>query len=228
MRTGCRAAGPMSATAPSSTCRSPRARSRRWSPAPSSTRSRSRSRRSPRARWKAICRDCAGTIEFAGRTAAGPAGQGRHGPGLPGGRRAVPVARARSSCPAAARTGRTCASMSRRCSTASAPGSTRSRSFSSCCAAWMKTNCSPAPEQDLPLAQGAPSAAKVLDDGDVAALFGLEMAEAPEPRIRQRSKPPPRTPRTKPRNPAAKKKWANEMKGDPLHPSKSGRQANRL
>ena len=31
--------------------------------------------------------------------------------------------------------------------------------------------------QDLPLKRVAPSAAKVLDDGDVAALFGLEMAE---------------------------------------------------
>ncbi len=47
-RTACRAAAPMSATAPSSTCRSPRARSRRWSAAPSSTRSRSPSRRSRR------------------------------------------------------------------------------------------------------------------------------------------------------------------------------------
>jgi uncharacterized Zn finger protein len=34
--------------------------------------------------------------------------------------------------------------------------------------------------EDLALAGSAPSAAKVLDDGDVAALFGLEMAE-PEP-----------------------------------------------
>ena len=31
--------------------------------------------------------------------------------------------------------------------------------------------------QDLPLSKAAPSAAKVLDDSDVAALFGLEMAE---------------------------------------------------
>ena len=31
--------------------------------------------------------------------------------------------------------------------------------------------------QDLTLAKAAPSAAKLLDDGDVAALFGLEMSE---------------------------------------------------
>ena len=44
------------------------------------------------ARWKAICRDCAGNDRFAGRAAAGPSGQRRHGPGLPGGRRPVSVA----------------------------------------------------------------------------------------------------------------------------------------
>ena len=46
MRTGCRAAGPMSETAPSSTCKSRRARSRRWLPGLSSTKSRSPLRRS--------------------------------------------------------------------------------------------------------------------------------------------------------------------------------------
>ena len=35
--------------------------------------------------------------------------------------------------------------------------------------------------QDLALASAAPSAAKLLDDSDVAALFGLEMAESAEP-----------------------------------------------
>ena len=33
--------------------------------------------------------------------------------------------------------------------------------------------------QDLPLTKAAPGAAKVLDESDVAALFGLEMAETP-------------------------------------------------
>jgi len=52
--------------------------------------------------------------------------------------------------------------------------------------------------QDLTLAQAAPSPAKVLEDGDLAALFGLEMAEtaradAPGPTVPkqdQRSKSP--------------------------------------
>ena len=52
--------------------------------------------------------------------------------------------------------------------------------------------------QDLSLAQAAPSPAKVLEDGDLAALFGLEMAEtaradAPGPTVPkqdQRSKKP--------------------------------------
>jgi uncharacterized Zn finger protein len=35
--------------------------------------------------------------------------------------------------------------------------------------------------QDLTLTKAAPSAAKMLDDGDVAALFGLEMAEPADP-----------------------------------------------
>ena len=42
--------------------------------------------------------------------------------------------------------------------------------------------------QDLSLASAAPNAAKVLDESDVAALFGLEMAETtntPRPRSRK-------------------------------------------
>ena len=54
--------------------------------------------------------------------------------------------------------------------------------------------------QDLTLAQAAPSPAKVLEDGDLAALFGLEMAETagtnapghPIPKKHQRSKSPRR------------------------------------
>ena len=46
-------------------------------------------------------------------------------------------------------------------------------------------------DQDLPLARAAPSAAKVLDESDVATLFGLEMAEttntnAPAPTVPKR------------------------------------------
>ena len=73
-------------------------------------------------RLSGLCRN----HRFAGRAAAGPLCQRRYGSGLPGGRRAVSVAGARSSCPAAVRTGQTCASTLRRCSMASAPGSTKS------------------------------------------------------------------------------------------------------
>jgi len=46
--------------------------------------------------------------------------------------------------------------------------------------------------QDLTLTKAAPSAAKMLDDGDVAALFGLEMAEPAQsdPPALTASKPP--------------------------------------
>ncbi len=51
--------------------------------------------------------------------------------------------------------------------------------------------------QDLPLKKAAPDATKVLEDGDVAALFGLEMAEPawsdnPTGAKRQRAKTPKR------------------------------------
>ena len=141
----CRAAAAMSATAPSSTCRSPRARSPRWSAAPSSTRSKITIAPVAAHALAGDLPGLRGLDRFAGRAAAGPPGQGRHGPGLPRGRRPVSGARARSSSRAAVRTGRTCASTSRRCSTASAPGSTSSRNCCSCCAASTRPNCSPAP-----------------------------------------------------------------------------------
>jgi uncharacterized Zn finger protein len=51
--------------------------------------------------------------------------------------------------------------------------------------------------QDLTLTKAAPNAAKMLDDNDVAALFGLEMAEPayPDPPALTASKPP-RRPKT--------------------------------
>ena len=55
--------------------------------------------------------------------------------------------RRKSSCPAAVRTGPTCASTLRRRCMASAPGSTKSPSSSLCCAVWTKTNCSPVPDR---------------------------------------------------------------------------------
>ena len=99
------------------------------------------------ARWKAICRDCAGTIDslvelLQGRLAKGVMDRVcREGDGL------FPSPEAKSSCPAAVRTGQTCANTLRRRSMASAPGSTKSLSFSLCCAAWMKMNCSPVPDR---------------------------------------------------------------------------------
>jgi hypothetical protein len=45
------------------------------------------------ARWKAICRDCAGAVDSLVELLQGRLGQGRHGPGLSGGRRSVSVAR---------------------------------------------------------------------------------------------------------------------------------------
>lgn len=55
--------------------------------------------------------------------------------------------------------------------------------------------------EGMTLAKPAPPAAKVLDDGDVAALFGLEMAEAAPP-------PTSENPSLKPRKSAARPKGA--------------------
>ena len=51
--------------------------------------------------------------------------------------------------------------------------------------------------QDLPLAKTAPGAAKLLDDSDVAALFGLEMAETQHAADLPKSSPKPRAPKVK-------------------------------
>ena len=65
--------------------------------------------------------------------------------------------------------------------------------------------------QDLPLSKATPSAAKVLDDSDVAALFGLEMAETARSDIPTARNQPKRfktvkgsTPATKAKTPPAK------------------------
>jgi uncharacterized Zn finger protein len=47
--------------------------------------------------------------------------------------------------------------------------------------------------QDLTLTKAAPGAAKMLDDSDVAALFGLEMAAQSDPPALTASKPAPRS-----------------------------------
>ena len=55
--------------------------------------------------------------------------------------------------------------------------------------------------QDLPLTKAAPNAAKVLDESDVAALFGLEMAETTLMDI-----PTPTAPKRPPRSKTKKKR----------------------
>ena len=96
------------------------------------------------AAWKAICRDCAGSIDSLVELLQGRLAKGvmervcRKGDGL------FPAPR-RSSCRAVARIGRTCASTWRRSSTASARGSTKSPSCCSCCAMSTKRSCWPAP-----------------------------------------------------------------------------------
>ena len=93
-----------------------------------------------KARWKSICRDCAGTIDslvelLQGRLAKGVMDRVcREGDGLfpsPGEIKLV--------LQLSGLGGHVQARVRPRC-TASAPGSTRSLSFFSCCAAWMKTN----------------------------------------------------------------------------------------
>jgi len=91
------------------------------------------------ARWKAICRDCAGSIDslvelLQGRLAKGVMDR------VCRGATACFRRRARSSSTAAVRTGPACASTLRRFFMEWVPGLTKSLSFFSCCAAWMKTN----------------------------------------------------------------------------------------
>ena len=126
-------------------------------------------------RWKAICKDCAGSIDSLVELLQG-AFRSASWTGCAGRATVCFLRLARLSFPAVAPTGPTCASTSRPCSTASARGSTAAPSSCSSCAASTRTNCSQAPAKDIPLQTPAPAATKVLDDGDVAALFGLEMA----------------------------------------------------
>ena len=95
-------------------------------------------RRWPKAQWKSICKDCAGGIDSLVELLQGRFSQGRDGAHLPAGHRAVPASQRRSGSRAVARTMRRCASTSRRCCTASARGSTSSRSCCSGCARWTR------------------------------------------------------------------------------------------
>ena len=86
--------------------------------------------------------------------------------------------RGKYSCPAVVRIGPTCASMLRRCSMVSAPGSTKCLSLLFVLRDVDEDELLASVEQDLPLSKSRTlSAEKILDDSDVAALFGLEMAE---------------------------------------------------
>jgi uncharacterized Zn finger protein len=60
---------------------------------------------------------------------------------------------------------------------------------------------------DLPLAKKAPAGAKVLDEGDVAAVFGLDMADAADPAARA-SAPAPSAPKRAQRRKAAEDRAA--------------------
>jgi hypothetical protein len=106
---------------------------------------------------------------------------------------------ARSISPAAARTGLICASTFRRFCTGSAPGLTRSLLF--VLRGVDENELIASAGRDFPLSRATHGAAKVLNDTDVAALFGLEMANtagsddtsAPKPKRSKpakRSKPP--------------------------------------
>ena len=139
MRIACRAAGPMSATARWSTCKSRMARSSRWSPAPSSTTIAISIAPVGSARWKAICRDCAGTIDslvelLQGRLAKGVMDRVcREGDGL-------------FPAPEEIKLSCSCPDWAGMCKHVAAVlygigrGSTKSRSCFSSCAAWTKTN----------------------------------------------------------------------------------------
>ena len=89
--------------------------------------------------WKSICKECAGGIDSLIELLQGRFSKGvmericrvRTG--------ACFLGRQKSASPAPARTGPRCASTSLRCCTASAPGSTKGRSFCSGCARWTRT-----------------------------------------------------------------------------------------
>ena len=178
-RTACRAAAPTSATARWSTCRSRRGEvtalvsgSELYKVAIDITRCRQDA-------LAVDLRGLRGRDRLAGRAAAGPAGQGRDGADLPPGRRAVPQAGGDQASRAVARTGRRCASTSRRCCTASARGSTTSRSCSSACAASTRPSSSQISTSSCRYRGGARVPSKILEGGDLSALFGLEMAAPP-------------------------------------------------
>ncbi len=176
MRTACRAAEPMSATAPSSTCKSRRARSRRWSSGSELYKIKITIAPVKAARWKAICRDCAGTIDslvelLQGRLAKGVMDRVcREGDGLFPSPSEIKLS---CSCP-------DWADMCKHVAAALYGVGARLDEKPQLLFVLRgvdENELLASAGQDVPLTTAAPSAAKVLDDSDVAALFGLEMAE---------------------------------------------------
>jgi uncharacterized Zn finger protein len=144
------------------------------------------------ARWKAICRDCAGTIDslvelLQGRLAKGVMDRVcREGDGLfpaPG------EIKLSCSCP-------DWAGMCKHVAAALYGVGARLDEKPNLLFVLRGVNENEliaSAGQDLPLSKATPSAAKVLDDRDVAALFGLEMAEAASSDIRTAPKQPKRS-----------------------------------
>ena len=177
-RTACRAAAPTSATARWWTCRSSRARSRRWSAARSCTRSRSPSRRCRRrtGRHQAPLRR---PDRLAGGAAARQAVEERDRHRHRTRRRPVPQAGARSRCRAPARTGPACASTSPPSCTASARGSITNPSCSSCLRKvdHLELIEGAVDAGDGLRRQGKPEGKKTIAaGGELADVFGIEAA----------------------------------------------------
>ena len=179
----------MSATDRSSTCRSPPARSPRWSAARNSTSRRSPSRPLKRTQWKAICRDCAGSIDslvelLQGRLAKGVMDRVcREGDGLfpaPG------EIKLSCSCPDSAR-------MCKHVAAALYGVGARLDQQPQLLFVLRGVD-----QNELLAGAGqglaagsAPASAKVLQDGDMAALFGLEMADGESSETSASAKPKP-------------------------------------
>ena len=98
--------------------------------------------------------------------------------------------RRKSGSRAVALTRRRCASMSRRCFTASARASTSSRSFCFACARGPERVWWPIWITAVPLSKTAPAAGRLLEIEDVSALFGLDMAGEESP-VQSGSDAPP-------------------------------------
>src|SRR5260221_1288554 len=149
-----------------------------------------------RARWKSICRDCAGTVDslvelLQGRLAKGVMDRVcREGDGLFPLRTEIKLS---CSCP-------DWADMCKHVAAALYGVGARLDEKPQLLFVLRgvdETQLLANAGQDLTLTKAAPSAAKMLDDGDVAALFGLEMAEPAhsDPPALTASKPP-RQPKT--------------------------------